>query len=241
MPVSWLILAFAALVLAGFFARWVMDTPRGEPISGIGFRLSEMYSRWFHALRIDGRENIPAARDAGPLIVVSNHTAGVDPVLIQAACEFEIRWMMAADMRLPFFERFWEWAGVISVDRRGRDVAGTREAIRHLRRGGVLGVFPEGGLERPRRMVRPFHQGVGLLIERTGAPVLPVVVDGTPYVYRAWTSLYVPSRSTVRFFPVIDYRGRGMSADEIAADLRRRYLEWTGWPPNPASHIAGEP
>lgn len=241
MPWLWVILSGAGVFAFAAFSRWVMDTPREEPVSGIGFRLCELYGRWFHALRVVGIENVPRERHPGALIVVSNHTAGVDPVLIQAACRFEVRWMMAEDMRLGVFEKFWEWAGVISVDRTGRDLRGTREAVRHLRAGGVLGVFPEGGLERPRRQVRRFHAGVGLLIRKTGARVLPAIVDGTPTVDRAWASLYRPSRSTVTFEPIIDYAGTAMSAEEIAADLRERYLAWTGWAANDVGRVVGEP
>ncbi|MCW5768400.1 MAG: hypothetical protein KIT19_06930 [Phycisphaeraceae bacterium] len=31
---------------------------------------------------------------------------------------------------------------------------------------------------------------------------------------------------------LLDYRGSGLSPEEISADLRRRFVEWTGWPAN---------
>ena len=78
-------------------------------------------------------------------------------------------------------------------------VMGAREAIKHVRGGGVLGIFPEGGLERPARTILPFQAGVGLIIRRTEAPVLPVVVSGTPIADQAWTSLVRFSSSVVTF------------------------------------------
>src|SRR5690606_16804706 len=75
-------------------------------------------ARVIHRLRVEGAENRPRSRRPGPLIVVANHTAGVDPLLIQAACPFQIRWLMAADMRLPSLDPLWEWGRVIFLDRR---------------------------------------------------------------------------------------------------------------------------
>src|SRR5438128_727908 len=80
-----------------------------------------------------------------------------------------------------------------------------REAIGHLRAGGVVGIFPEGGIERPPRQVRPFLAGVGLFIKKTKARVLPVVIQGTPVVDPAWASLKHFSHSQVDVKPMIDY------------------------------------
>jgi 1-acyl-sn-glycerol-3-phosphate acyltransferase len=169
---------------------------------------------------------LPQGRVAGPLVVVANHTAGVDPVLLQAVVPFEIRWLMALDMRHPTGEWLWQLTRIIFVSRAAPSPAGTREAIQHLRGGGVLGVFPEGGIERPRGTVKPFLPGVGFLIRRTGVPVLPVVIEGTPNTRAAWTSLLRCSRATLTFMRPIDYSKAGLDAAGITDDLRRRYVEW---------------
>jgi 1-acyl-sn-glycerol-3-phosphate acyltransferase len=75
----------------------------------------------------------------------------------------------------------------------------------------------------------PFQAGVGLIIKRTDAPVLPVVLRGTPIADRAWTSLIRPSRSVISFHAPITY-SKSDAADLIADDLRARYAAWTGWP-----------
>ena len=109
-----------------------------------------------------------------------------------------------------------------------------------LNEGGVLGIFPEGGIERPARQLRTFAPGVGLLVSRGKARVLPVVIDGTPETPTAWGSLFRPSQARVRFFPVIDYPALNMSASEIVKDLQTRYLAWTGWPINSRPAPAAE-
>ena len=231
MPVAlWVVIALAVWALWAWVAAWIMANPRGDFETGISWRLMQIYVRLVHRLRVSGTEHIPSEPEPGPMVVVANHTAGVDPLLIQAACPFFVRWMMALDMRLPAMEWFWRWSEVISVDRDGREVAAARTAIQHLREGGVVGIFPEGNLERPHRHILPFLPGVGLIIAKSGARVLPVVVDGTPQVDPAWSSLWRTSRATVRFLPAISYATSDLGPAEIAADLRQRFLDASGWP-----------
>lgn len=227
---AWPISIAIALVALGWAVRWLLDNPREDAETGLLYRVGRGYCRLVHRLRAEGGEHVPPGRRPGPLIVVANHTAGVDPLLVQASCPFEIRWVMAEDMRLPAFDAFWRWAGIIFVDRRANSAPALREAMRHLEDGGVIGIFPEGGIERPPRTILPFMRGIGLLIARTGAPVLPVIIDGTPQVDPAWSSLWKPSRSRVRFLAPERFGGR--SAAETAAALRQRFIDATGWPAN---------
>lgn len=224
----------AALLGGALAARWLQRASlRGGDIeTAFALRLIQAYCAGLHSLRVEGRENIPP--DPGPrgLIVIANHTAGVDPLLIQAACPFEVRWMMALDMQAPALRWLWDFARVISVDRAlNASRMGLKTAADHVRSGGAVGIFPEGHLERPPRMLLPFQPGLGVLIRRTGAPVLPIVIDGTPQIDPAWASLWRSSRSSIRFLPVVTYE-RGESAEDITTDLRRRFLEATGWPEN---------
>ena len=228
-------------------------SPRpGDVYAGLFFWWMKLIARWRHRLRVEGSENIPGrslapeerAAPIGPLIVVANHTAGVDPLLIQVACPFEIRWMMARDMMLPALNPLWSWIGLIGVDRtspRG-DAAALREALAHLAAGGVVGIFPEGAIGREQGgegrgsadapAVGPFAPGVGLLIHKSGAPVLQAIITGTPRGagVSAFGSILAASHSCVRFLPVKSYvrdvregTGRGgLRAAEIAMDLESR-------------------
>ncbi|MEZ6318331.1 MAG: lysophospholipid acyltransferase family protein [Phycisphaerales bacterium] len=227
------IIAGLLVIAAGTLALLSTHPSPSETFwSNVIYAVGTGYVRVLHRLKVRGREHIPPARDAGPLIVVANHTAGVDPILVSAACPFQIRWIMAEDMRLPWLGWFWRWQSVIFVSRSGRDRGSVRTALEHLNKGGVIGIFPEGGLERPSRQVLPFRRGVGLLINKAAVPVLPVFIDGTPQVDPAWASLWHPSRSTIEFGPSIDYASTGFGPGEIADDLHRRYLAWSGWPAN---------
>ncbi|MFO0861348.1 MAG: lysophospholipid acyltransferase family protein [Phycisphaerales bacterium] len=223
----------AGLGVLALLSYALVQNDRGDPMAGLLVAIMRLYARVVQKVRVEGREHIPTAINPGPLIVVSNHTAGADIPILQSLCRFEIRWIMARSMQIQSLQWFWEWANVIGVDLGSRDTAAIREAIRHVAAGGVLGIFPEGGLERPARHIMPFQPGVGLLVKKTGARVLPILIDGTPQVEPAWASLWRFGRARVRAFPMIDYARTGMSASEIVQDLQRRYEEWSGWPVNP--------
>jgi 1-acyl-sn-glycerol-3-phosphate acyltransferase len=226
-----------------FFCWWaqrVVHNPRraGDIASGLAWRLVIVYCRLFHWMRIIHRRNIPAGPVVGgvggvggvgsrPIVVVANHTAGVDPLLIQAALPFYVRWMMAADMRAESLEGLWSFLEVISIDRSGKaDMAGVRKALDTLAAGGALGIFPEGKLRTARHQLHEFLPGVGLIVSRADALVLPIVITGTPMMESSWASLWTPSAARVRVMPLIDFKAEGIRAGGIAPDLRRRYVQW---------------
>jgi 1-acyl-sn-glycerol-3-phosphate acyltransferase len=225
-----LILFFMLWLTWAWLSRGMFDNPRRDAKWGFVHAFLNLYARCWHRLRVQGRSNIPSSFTPGPLIVIANHTAGVDPFLIQSVCPFEIRWMMALDMMEPALDEIWNWADVIPVDRSGKDTSSARKAIAHLRARQVLGVFPEGRLERPAQHILPFLPGLGIMIKRTGARILPVIIDGTPQVDPAWASVCRSSRSTLRVLPMIDYSQGELGPGEIVEDLRKRFADWTGWP-----------
>jgi 1-acyl-sn-glycerol-3-phosphate acyltransferase len=228
-----IILVAGLWLLVGWAAGRIMDNPRNDAIYGFGLAFTKLYVRLFHGLRVRGP--VPTRADGRGLIVVVNHTAGVDPVLVQAACPFEIRWMMGRDMMIPSLDWWWEWLDIIPVDRGqagkpGNDPTAAKEAIRHLRAGGTVGVFPEGSIERPPRTLKPFAPGIGLLVRMTKARVLPVIIEGTPVTNSAWGSLSVPSRSKVTLLPIYESPPGKKSAEEITDAIQNLFVQATGWP-----------
>jgi len=242
----WLILvpvgAVVALFVLGTILALLLPCPSPKLKDRFLYFWARRYLRIVHRWQVEGAEQIPLT---GGVLLVVNHTAGLDPILVSTCCPRTVRWIMALDMRLPQLEWFWKWQEIIFVGREGkaspdgsagdRGAAGVRAALEELNRGGVVGIFPEGGIERPPEMVMPFQAGVGLLIRKAKVPVVPVWVSGTPPVDPAWASLWHRSKSRVVFGEPIDYTDKKMSATEIAADLRHWMLETSGWPTNETS------
>ncbi len=221
----WL-LAMAAIhgIVRPLIARPVQ---RGA-ILGILWHLNRVVCRVLHRVRCSGSGLIPAGQNPGPLIIVSNHTGSVDPLVIQSTLPFFVRWMMASEMMSPAARDLWETLQIIPVARDGKDSSAAREAIRYVKAGGVVGIFPEGGIVEPRGVIWPFFDGVGLIIARTRAPVLLVWVDGTPETTDMRTSLLTPSHAHVTFVDLIDF-GDERDVRAITRSLRERLAQVSGW------------
>jgi 1-acyl-sn-glycerol-3-phosphate acyltransferase len=217
-------------------ARLLRINPRGTVLFGLLLTLARWYVRIMHRLRVSGLEHVPDGVPPEGILVIPNHTAGVDAVLVQAVLPFEVRWIMAGDMAIAPLRRLWTYLHIITVERNGRDLRGLREAMRHLADQGAVGLFAEGHIERPPRHLHAFQPGVGLIIAKSGATVLPIVIEGTPQVDPPWASLFRLSRSTIRILPPIEaaeLRTGNASAKQIAERLERRFAEATGWPAAP--------
>jgi len=139
---AWIIGALIVLFGWAWICRRLLDNPREDFSAGVVWHGMRIYSRVLQLLRVVGAEHISQDRHPGPLIVVCNHTAGIDPILVQALCPFEVRFVMAQDMRHPMLEWFWQLSGVIFVDREAGDAMGAREAIRHHKIQGLVHAPP---------------------------------------------------------------------------------------------------
>jgi len=234
MPTVWTLTLIAGgviaflLVIGAHVGR--TRRPKRGVLFGVAYAIFRVYVGIIHMVRYEYEEGALEDAGDGPLIIVCNHTAGVDPLLVTLGLPWHIRWLMAREVMLPWLGWFWDIAGVISIAREGSGHGGLRRAFAHLDQGGVIGIFPEGRIERPQGVLMPFATGVGMLVKRSRARVLPVVIEDTPYTHSAWESVWTPCRARVRVMKPIDYAAMGTPSAEIPRDLERRFAEWTGWP-----------
>ncbi len=144
------------------------------------------YWFWTHLLRailtvvarwkVTGRENIPRE---GALIVVANHLNNADPPILGAGiARRRLRYMAKIELfRMPLgvIPRLY---GAFPVRRFDADLAAMLNAERMLKRGEVLGMFPEGTRSRTGYLGRP-HPGTAAIALRAGATLLPCAITGT--------------------------------------------------------------
>ncbi|MAA52168.1 MAG: hypothetical protein CMJ41_03885 [Phycisphaerae bacterium] len=235
-PLGWIAVSLAAWTVLIALIRWFVIPalrrgPAGDPVLGLAWYALKVFGRIVHRVRFTGLEHLPTRHPPRPLVVVSNHTGSVDPLLISSACPFLIRWMMGDDMMWDRMAPLWDRLQLIPVDRTGDRPVAIREALRTLRNKGAVGIFPEGRITLPRGEIRPFFDGVGALISRARADTLLVWVEGTPETDRVGPSLFTPSRSTVHFIELIAWDGE-RDPGVITARLRNRLLAVSGWTAN---------
>jgi 1-acyl-sn-glycerol-3-phosphate acyltransferase len=176
------------------------------------------FSTYFHDLKV--LMPFPELPPGGA-ILVCNHTSSLDPVLLQAACPRLITWMMAKEYAYMFGGRwFFEAIEPILVERSGRDLAATRSALRALKDGKLLGLFPEGRIEKSRELLE-FQTGVALLAMKSGAPVYPAFLDGGQRCKGMVEAFFVPNRITVAFGPVVHFNREAHGREGLELATRR--------------------
>jgi 1-acyl-sn-glycerol-3-phosphate acyltransferase len=155
--------------------------------------LARWIGTWLHRpmyrIRIHGRERIPAT---GPVVLVANHSSMVEPQLIFGLVRRRAVFLVKIELARGVFGLLLHWIGQIPVRRGEADRTAMMAAVRFLRAGGLVGVFPEG--TRGSGDVLRAEQGAAWLVRASDAIVLPVASRGTSR----------PQGSGRRFRPEVD-------------------------------------
>jgi 1-acyl-sn-glycerol-3-phosphate acyltransferase len=159
--------------------------------------LCRCYLKLFHRLRISSPAKDPLP-PTGPVIIVANHRSGVDPFVIGAATGRRVRFLMAREYYdVPILRSVFKYLGCIPVNRDGNDLGATKAALKALKDQEVIAIFPQGGIREAGSALEG-KDGTALFALKTGAPVVPMYVDGTPNLDSVFFSLLRPSRSSLR-------------------------------------------
>lgn len=128
----------------------------------------------FHPVRHVGRENIPE----GGAVFCGNHSAMSDPFFLVYAVGFknQLRVMAKAEvMRIPVVGWLLSKAGVFGVDRGKADVGAVKTAMKYLKSGEKVLIFPEGTRVKDGQESEA-KTGAAMLAMRTGVPIVPVYI-----------------------------------------------------------------
>jgi 1-acyl-sn-glycerol-3-phosphate acyltransferase len=136
-------------------------------------------------LYVIGRK-IPERR--GPYILAVTHLSHMEAAFVSLIVRRHIDWVARIEC---FCNWFAAWLlrklGAIEVNRQGVPVSTIRTSLERLRQGRVVGIFPEGGVQRGKASVvhgGPIKLGVSLLACRAQVPIIPVVVVGVHELMR---------------------------------------------------------
>jgi len=127
-----------------------------------------------------GAENVPSD---GAVIVAANHVSYFDPVALGCGIRRPLTYLAKKELfAIPVFGRVLTWLGAYPTDRNAGGVAAVRAALRVLKEGHCVGIFPEG--TRNRSGDAPQKGGAALLASLSGATVVPAAIVGTRDVRR---------------------------------------------------------
>ncbi len=175
----------------------------------------------FH-IRTFNRWNIPST---GGALLVTNHQSFLDPWLIGIAIKRQIHYM-ARDTLFQGGITQWMMESTNTFPiRRGRaDSTAVREAIARLNRGYLVNIFPEA-TRTSDGTIGPIAAGVAIIVHRSKAPVIPIVIDGA---FEAWPrNQKFPSCRPIRILygsPIGHAELAALSADEIAVRIRQEMV-----------------
>ncbi len=159
--------------------------------------LGEVIFGFYYRVRRFGLDSLPKE---GPLILASNHISYMDPLLIGLTFPRQIIWMMLESIyRRPVINFICRKASVIPVRRNSRDLQALKRAIGVVKRGFVLGVFPEGRMSRDGKLQSAFGEGAAMISLKTGAPILPAAIVGSYHSFPPEGKFPKPGKITVTY------------------------------------------
>ena len=186
--------ALLFLVVVQCYAQVDWQNPWLNWIDGF----NRLYCRTFHRLRGKAIE-LP---DEGAAILVANHISGLDPLLLLAASPRRLRFLVAREE----YQRFgltwlFRMAGCIPVDRDNRPEQAFKVALQVLAAGEVIALFPQGRIQHPRETMIRLKSGAVRLAYLSGAPIIPVHIQGVRGAGSVFIPLLVPSQDSIHSYP----------------------------------------
>ena len=150
------------------------------------------YFRW----RVYNPERVPME---GPVILAANHASFLDPPLVGSALTRALNYLARDTLfSVPVVGSLLRAWKVVPVDRDGGGGAGLRAIFDRLLQGGAILLFPEG-TRTSNGQLQPARSGIGLVVIKSSAPVVPVRLFGTYEAYGRHIRFPHPGRVMVKF------------------------------------------
>jgi 1-acyl-sn-glycerol-3-phosphate acyltransferase len=176
--------------------------------------------------KVVGRENIPAR---GPVILASNHLSFVDSMLIPMVAPRRVVFIAKAEyfetrgFKGRLMKSFFAAIGAIPVRRGDHRAAkdSLDQSLAVINSGGAFVIYPEGTRSLDGRLYRA-KVGVGWLALKSGAPIVPVGVQGTQKVLPVGSKIPKVVPVTVTFGQPIDASKLEFPGEAVAENSRAR-------------------
>lgn len=180
-----------------------------NPSYRIGWTMFRFIYATYFGWRVFNPERVPLK---GPVILASNHASYLDPPLVGSGLHRPINYLARDSLfRFPIFGPILHSWNAVPVDRDGTSPRGLMNIINRLKAGGGIILFPEGTRSRDGNFL-PARSGVGLVVIKSNAPVVPVRVFGTFEAYGRNMKIPRPHRVAVKYGRPLDFTNERAAA-----------------------------
>ena len=135
-----------------------------------------VYCKIVYRVEVIGKENVPKE---GPVIFCGNHRTYLDPPVIVTTAGRDMRFLAKDELRK---NKLLAFLGVvfdeIYVKRDSKDITAMKEALKTLKSGGCIGLFPEGTRNGFEKNDGKIKNGAAYFALKTGAKLLPIGIQG---------------------------------------------------------------
>jgi len=184
-------------------------------VYNIFYNLAKLLARIIFSMRVIHPERMV---ESGPLLIAVNHSSFFDPPLAGICSRRGVYYLARKTLlKWPFFGPLFPAMNVIPVERDGNDMSALREVIKKVKEGNAVLLFPEGTRSLDGDL-QPARAGIGLVIAKTGAPVLPMRIFGAYEAFPKNARRFQLSQITVVIGEPIHF-----SAEEISNSSRETY------------------
>jgi 1-acyl-sn-glycerol-3-phosphate acyltransferase len=184
-------------------------------VYNIFYNLAKLLARMIFSMRVIRPERMV---ESGPLLIAVNHSSFFDPPLAGICSRRGVFYLARKTLlKWPFFGPLFPAMNVIPVERDGNDMSALREVIKKVKDGNAVLLFPEGTRSVDGHL-QPARAGIGLVIAKTGAPVLPMRIFGAYEAFPKNARRFQLSQITVVIGEPIHF-----TAEEISNTSRETY------------------
>lgn len=131
--------------------------------------------------KIIGLENIPVN---GSVVLAGNHTKWLDPVMLVATVKRQVHFLAKEELFHGQTKFILRGVGAIPVNRKIHDKDALTSSYKMLEKGLVIGIFPEGTINRTKEIIMPFKIGAVKMANEKNATLVPFTITGTYKLFK---------------------------------------------------------
>lgn len=237
---SYFITTFFVVLSAAFFAVVVSRLNQEKALDAVWaigrFWGRALYWLTFSPVTVVGEENIPKDQ---AVMVLSNHTASFD--IMAGIGYYPIRVLFFSKKEIfnfPLFGDVMRFMKFISVDRENpkRAAAALLEAVRKIRKGNNILLYPEGTRNKKFGEILDFKPGLNIVARQANVPIVPIIIYGNDILKpRDKKYCIVPTPVTIEILPAIFpdhpfhpvHEGNGVEEEQVLNFFTELFREKT--------------